>query len=630
MTDAAQRHVIDGKAKSINELFFGKHYGVDFYQRDYAWKQSNLNELLEDLTRSFLNQFEKSHSRIQVATYRPYFLGPIVTHVTSEKIFLVDGQQRMTTVSLLLLNLSRVTPDDDQASELKKLVYSSKYGENNFTIDVEDRNAVMQSLLVGEDFDSSKEDPSARAIAERYHEIEEFLVDDELSGQALIYFVDWLLHRVVLVEIETIDRNMALEVFESMNDRGLSLTNMDMLKSFVLSKMNTAEQTAAASHTWKKTLAELLAIDKNADAEFMKLLLRAKYAESVRERNKGAVAKDFELIGTSFHKWFRDNAVRLGLTHADDFAQFIDEDMPNFAKRYATLMDVSSTFDIEWAHVYFNAHNNFTLQYLVILAATTKADLDDVFHHKAELIAKYLDLLIARRMVNYKIFGYSPMYFQMFNLAKELRDKSVAEIQVILSAKVSELSGDFSAVESFRLNLGNKPNVKYLLGRITAWLEGQKDMAEPEAGDGTSTSKTPKWAEYFERNLSDPFEVEHIWANHFERHVDQFASEQEFQESRNAFGALLLLPKSINASLNDMWVQEKIPHYLQHNALARIASPLGPERDPNLRTRLSWASLTPPLAQDELSPEQIKERTKFYRALCEKIWDPVELGFEAK
>jgi hypothetical protein len=341
----------------------------------------------------------------------------------------------------------------------------------------------------------------------------------------------------------------------------------------------------------------------------------------VRERNKGAVAKDFELIGTSFHKWFRDNAASLGFVHADDFQRFITNVMPAYAKRYQKLIEVSSNFDPAWAYVYFNAFNNFTLQYLIILGATAPDDSDEVFQEKAVLIAKYLDLLIARRMVNYKIYGYSPMYFQMFNLAKELRDQSLEEIRRILSVKVSGLAEDFSAVEGFRLNLGNRPNVKYLLGRLTAWLEGQ----DPVKIDSTR----PAWAQYFVRNLAEPFEVEHIWANHFERHVGEFASEQEFQDSRNAFGALLLLPKGVNASLSDMKVQEKVPHYLQHNALARITSAQGPERDPKLRVRVDSLPLNAPFAIHELDPEQIKARTKFYQAMCEAIWDPALLGLAA-
>ena len=76
-----------------------------------------------------------------------------------------------------------------------------------------------------------------------------------------------------------------------------------------------------------------------------------------------------------------------------------------------------------------------------------------------------------------------------------------------------------------------------MLARLTAWLEG-------ESG-GTAT-----FADFVERNGKDPFEIEHIWANHPEFHPE-FDSEQAFADQRNKFGALLLLPRSFNASYGD-------------------------------------------------------------------------------
>ncbi|ACY32258.1 DUF1524 domain-containing protein [Comamonas thiooxydans] len=53
----------------------------------------------------------------------------------------------------------------------------------------------------------------------------------------------------------------------------------------------------------------------------------------------------------------------------------------------------------------------------------------------------------------------------------------------------------------------------------------------------------------------------HLWANHFERHTDEFAHAQEFSAHRNRVGGLVLLPKKINASLNDKAYSDKLEHY---------------------------------------------------------------------
>ena len=98
----------------------------------------------------------------------------------------------------------------------------------------------MQAILDGNTFDLSNADGPEKESVEhlwtRYQDIEERF-PAELKSDALPYFVDWLLERVVVVEIATADEEMALEIFETMNDRGLRLTTTDMLKSYLLSKI---------------------------------------------------------------------------------------------------------------------------------------------------------------------------------------------------------------------------------------------------------------------------------------------------------------------------------------------------------------------------------------------------------
>ncbi len=129
----------------------------------------------------------------------------------------------------------------------------------------------------------------------------------------LLHFFDWLLERVVLVEIGTTDQDMALEIFETMNDRGLRLSNTDMLKSFLIARMEDPAAIATANKLWRARVEELIAWTATPTAEFIKAWLRGKYADTIRERKKDAVPRDFDLIGTAFHKWVRDNRTRLGL-----------------------------------------------------------------------------------------------------------------------------------------------------------------------------------------------------------------------------------------------------------------------------------------------------------------------------
>ena len=76
------------------------------------------------------------------------------------------------------------------------------------------------------------------------------------------------------------------------------------------------------------------------------------------------------------------------------------------------------------------------------------------------------------------------------------------------------------------------------------------------------------------------YEVEHIWADHAERHSDDFQHAHDFAEHRNLIGDLLLLPKSFNASYNDATYETKLPHYYSQNILAWSLNPQCYEKNP--------------------------------------------------
>jgi Protein of unknown function DUF262 len=142
---------IDGKPRSVRELFVGRRYSVDYYQREYGWSEANVRELVEDLSGRFLGSWDQSHERSDVAGYRPYFLGPIVTDSRKGTLFLVDGQQRLTTLTLLLILLHHLQQgrSDDDRVDVRDLIASHRFGRYSFVLDVEERVACMSALLEG-------------------------------------------------------------------------------------------------------------------------------------------------------------------------------------------------------------------------------------------------------------------------------------------------------------------------------------------------------------------------------------------------------------------------------------------------------------------------------------------------
>lgn len=599
---ADNSNLLDGTIRNVNDMFFGREYGIEYYQREYSWEETNIDELLSDLSRSFLGDYAEGHTRKDVAKYRPYFLGPVVTYSFEGTRYLVDGQQRMTSLCLLLIHLSQLSDDEVLSSKLSQLVFREKYGEKSFTINVDDRRVVMEAIfgnMTSQPFDL---DASSINIWERFQDIKS-IFPEELTGDLLPFFCDWLTERVMLVDIGTTDKDMALEIFESMNDRGLQLTSLDMLKSYLLSRIRDEANIQSANTVWRKEFQDLNDLHKNADSEFVKTLLRAKYAETVRETKKMTLAQDFEEIATVFHKWTRDNAERIGLIRPEDFQTFIVNTLPKFARVFKRLEVANQSLVPGLEYVYYCARNNFTLQNMVIIASIDEFDGPEVVDKKANLIACYLDFMISSRMAQYKNFGYSPMYRPMFLLAKQLRGKNLEQIGELLIERASDFDSDLKDVKNLRLTKNNKPDIYYLLSRVTAWLEDKPADF------------------YLEKNPKDPFEVEHIWADKFERHADQFSSEYEFQERRNSIGDLLLLPKSFNASYGDLPFNQKVTHYLKHNLLAQSLNEDAYSRSPRfLRLIDEYQIPIRSYGPDEFNAQAISERAELFQVICSKIW----------
>lgn len=609
--DVAQ---ITGTARTVSQLLSNNRYGLDYYQREYSWEETQVVELIDDLTTRFLDDFDENHERQQVASYRPYFLGPIVTAQREGVRYLVDGQQRLTTLTLLLiylrLALSAVSADD--AESLNSLIFSAAFGKRSFNLDVDEREKCLTAILQGQQYDVTDAPESVRNLWQRYQDIVDRFPAD-LLGSPLPYFVDWLQHRVILVDIAAPDQDMALEIFETMNDRGLRLSNTDMLKSFLLARVGDDATIRDLNDRWRNRITELTDVDKNADAEFVKAWLRGDYAKTQRERKRNALPGDFDIIGTAFHKWVRDNAERIGLKRTEDFRRFVEHDFMRLSQRYLELLQASRQMEPGLEAVFYNSHTGFTLQFPVILAAVTPDDDDVTFRNKASLVACALDIFVARRMVNFRNFGYSTVVYAMFNLMKDVRNLSVDGLRSVLGKWLASEPERFDGIITFRLNQRNGSHIHYLLARITAWLDEQ-------LGTGV------RFSDYVDRSRKNPFEVEHIWANHFERHTDEFPSQYEFQEYRNKLGDLLLLPKDFNASFGDMPYSEKLDHYSAQNPLARSLHPLAYENNPTfLRLRNEHRLPFEPYAS-EFKKAQIDSRQDLYRQLAEIIWDPGRLG----
>lgn len=598
---------IDANDRTVRQVLDKVKYIVDFFQREYKWERKHIEQLIDDLTTKFLTNYKKTHRRRDVQNYDKYYLGPIVLSEKEEGKSIIDGQQRLTSLTLLLIYLNSLQKNRYDKVEIKDLIFSEKYGEKSFNLDVPDRKKCIEALYNGEDYNHTEKGESIENIIERYKDIQE-LFPEELKGEALPYFIDWLIENVIFVEILTYSDEDAYTIFETMNDRGLNLTPTEMLKGYILSNLADVESKKQVNELWKNMIEKLRKISKEEDLEFFKAWLRAKYAESIRPGSKGAANEDFEKIGTRFHQWVRDNREKIGLNNSEDFYFFVEKNMKFYLDIYLKINSAANKFNKKLDSIYYINQRGLasSIFYPLLMAPITLQDDEKTIIKKLALISRYLEMFVVFRSVNYRNYSHSSIRYTMYSLVKEIREKNVKELAQILKQKIKQINETLDGVKNLEMHGQNKRFIQFLLARIIAHIEEKSGMPN-------------KFEEYISKEIAKPFQVEHIWADNFEEHKDEFEQRDEFEEYRNRIGALLLLPEGFNQSYGALSYEKKLPHYYGQNLLAKTLCPQCYERNPNFLKYIEISKL-PFKPHENFKKKDIEERQLLYQKILEEIY----------
>lgn len=603
---------IRGSAKTVRELLSGAKYGIDYYQREYKWQTKQVHELVDDLAGKFLEDYEPTHEPGEVAGYGHYFLGSIIVSQKGNQQFIIDGQQRLTTLTLFLIYLNNLQRNrGGRQVQIQDLIFSERYGKRSFNLDVEERTTAMDALFTGQPFDETGRPESVRNIVARYRDVEDYF-PDELRGDALPYFMDWAVDNVHLVAITAYSDDDAYTIFETMNDRGLSLTPADMLKGFLLNNITDEQQKLEASRVWKERITALTALGKDEDADAIKAWLRSQYVRTIRERKKGAVAQDFDLVGTEFHRWVRDHKDDLGLATSTDFHRFVIADFAFFSRQYERIRWAATTYTPGAEAIFYNAQAEFTLQYPLLLAPLRVDDSEAIVDEKLRVVAAFVDIQVARRNWNWRSTAYSTMQYATFLVIKDIRGKALPELRQILRARLDAETETFASNDRYSLHQMNRRTVHQILARLTDHVEQASGLAG-------------HYLEYITTGGRNRYEVEHIWADHPERHADEFSHPADFWEHRNRIGGLLLLPKQFNASYSDLPYEDKLPKYYGQNLLAQSLNAGCYQNHPGF-TRYALARSLPFRSHAQFRKADLEARQELYRRLAEEVWNPERVG----
>lgn len=258
-------NLLDTKTVTLNEVLGnGKKLQVPLFQRDYSWDEDNWEDLWNDILSS-----EQTGS--------VHYMGSVVLqNIDGKNYYIIDGQQRFATLSILILaliNKIRILADNDVDKEANRerveilmnqyigqkdptsLRYSSKLSLN------ENNDAFYQQRLVAfkEPVNRMKLSDSEKLLWNAYLFFSKVIDEQfkqDLSGERIAYFLNEIVgERLMFIQIVVENELNAYTVFETLNSRGLELTSTDLLKNYLFSLVAKSETDLRQVRAqWKKII----------------------------------------------------------------------------------------------------------------------------------------------------------------------------------------------------------------------------------------------------------------------------------------------------------------------------------------------------------------------------------------
>lgn len=236
----------------VKDIFCDDYlFTIPNYQRPYSWEEEHCTQLLDDL-HSFAFRGDDFNE------LPPYFLGSavIIKRQNVRNSQIVDGQQRLTTLTILLSCLRYVIEEKDNKDTISDFIYQKgnklKGTSATFRLKTRLRDQEFFNKLIQDEkglpnyFEKPEEltfanDAQTQMLSNAKALLDEF-TRKKYSQEDLEHLATYIIQKCVIVVVASTDEEMAFRIFNVLNDRGKDLTIADILKSEILEKISEREQ----------------------------------------------------------------------------------------------------------------------------------------------------------------------------------------------------------------------------------------------------------------------------------------------------------------------------------------------------------------------------------------------------
>lgn len=584
------------------EQVYQDFYAVPDYQREYVWAEDDVQTFAEDIHDEFYGD------RGELLQGPEYFIGSIVVCKNESGVYdLIDGQQRMTTVFLFLCAIrDRLQALGETASNaLDKMIADTRVGDDgrdvsNFRLilQYEDSRGILDRIARKDaPANMSRADTkSMRAIVDAYHALLRFLEQgfDADAGEVRKFFAAFI-KRVKLIRIVTPNLSNALKVFETVNDRGVGLTAMDLLKNLLFMQASSGDY-ARLKDAWKQLTGNLDACNEK-HLRFLRYFVMAT-SPAFRMKSGKPLRED------EIYEWFtahkEDADVDIG-RHPLGFA----DKLVKAAAEYRLLAEGKAPDGSAIRYLdNIQALSGKARQHFILMLAGRHLPADALME-----LARWVECLF----FVYTITREPTKAFEVVfgEWAADLREARTREdVNRVIASRILPLmqakSKDFDfATGELTASRIQKYRLKYVLAKL----------AQYEANEAWQGARAASNLATF---LDGKLEIEHILPQNPSRELPAaFDKSAEYDQWLERLGNLTLLEKTLDGAAGNKAFDEKLKAYSHSQVLMTraINSLDGYGKDTSLKRALELLS-----SYSTWSSSTIQDRQLHLGKLARKVW----------
>jgi hypothetical protein len=560
----------------IKDFFNGRFFEIPKYQRGYAWEIQNIRELFEDVVESI-----ESNSN--------HYIGTIVLSKSEdddEKFYVVDGQQRITTTTLIISALIKKLTEKDQAYyERFYLKEDERYRLTPLNRDCKFLTDLLDSK-VGE-----PQNKSQRYLKEAYEEIKFKVekIDDKLKFLKSV-------EKLEVMEFVENSEGDAIRIFQTVNDRGKPLSNMEKAKSLLIyfsnryldkkldNQINDCFSDIFEIYDDIKHLGEELNITLIKNKEFNEDNLMRYHFVSYSDENYDPTASYVLQFLKNKLTNFRNTSKTENYQEIEDFINSYTESLKSFFENCKNVIERAKT-EPKYFKLFVILNLSATLYPLIVKLEALKL-LDKNLEAKNYEKFTFYDLIELIEVRVYKTRATDPKA-DISRLVYQIDNKRPEDIQNWLLW----FNSRWMSKEEFQ-------------SRLYDWIFGNRALNHIFINYSESLQKKEyKISELIAISNKNP-NIEHILAQTptFAPRALGFKNKEDFIDFEHNLGNLTILERSLNSSIQNKSAIDKVEAYGKSTFI--MTKMIGSEID----------------TKKTFTKTELNERTKLIAEYCLERW----------